>query len=145
MDGLRTDGFTLACVTNKSDRFAIRLLQTVSLLSSFEVVITPDNIARPKPHPDLLVAAVARTGANVDAAIMVGDSTNDVRAALAAKCGCICITRDPDARIELLREGADTVLDDLSSLKATLRSKRDKLIGRCDGVVVGSLRKADIL
>ncbi|TWP46945.1 HAD-IA family hydrolase [Lentzea tibetensis] len=78
---LRTLGFGLAIATGKSGVRARSLLRCLGLLSSFDHVLGSDEVARPKPAPDIVQRALALLGTAPDSAVMVGDAANDVIAA----------------------------------------------------------------
>src|SRR4051812_46147361 len=48
---LREQRFPLACVTNKSERFTLPLLEMIGLAPCFEHVVCGDTLARKKPDP----------------------------------------------------------------------------------------------
>lgn len=79
-------GLVLACVTNKSARFAAPLLRETGLAGSFRVVVTGDSVARRKPHPEPFLRACGLLGVTPAEAVVVGDSANDAQAARAAGC-----------------------------------------------------------
>jgi phosphoglycolate phosphatase len=88
---LRDAGFGLACVTNKTARFTLPLLQTAGLSEFFSAVVSGDTAARKKPAPDPVLAACAQLGVAPAEAVMVGDSLNDSLAARAAGCGIFLV------------------------------------------------------
>ncbi len=81
---LNAGGLVLACVTNKPREFTVPLLERLGMSSSFAVVVAGDDVAHPKPHPALLLAACERLGVSTSQALMIGDSLNDAQAAEAA-------------------------------------------------------------
>ena len=81
---LRAAGLALACVTNKPREFTIPLLERSGLLVRLDTVVCGDEVARRKPHPDLVVEACSRLQVDPASAMLIGDSTNDAQAAHAA-------------------------------------------------------------
>ena len=81
---LRAAGMSLACVTNKPREFTLPLLERSGLLSGLDAAVCGDEVARRKPHPDLIVEACARLRVDPAATILIGDSANDAQAAHAA-------------------------------------------------------------
>ena len=53
-------------------------------MDAFELVVGGDTCTERKPHPEPLLHALRSLGVSAQAAIMVGDSSNDVDAARAA-------------------------------------------------------------
>lgn len=58
----------------------------------FQVTIAGDEVRRNKPHPEGLLAAVARLGVNPQEVVYVGDSNGDIQAARAAGMRCAGVT-----------------------------------------------------
>jgi phosphoglycolate phosphatase len=117
LDRLRAQGFPLACVTNKSGRFTLPLLDNVGLASYFKTVVSGDTLERKKPEPDPLLHAAAVLEIAPRDMLMIGDSLNDTQAARAAGCPVFCVTYgyneghdvrdlDTDALVDSLVEAA---------------------------------------
>jgi phosphoglycolate phosphatase len=81
---LREADLRLACVTNKPREFTVPLLDRLHLASCFSIIVAGDDVKETKPHPELLLTACDRLEVDAGAAIMIGDSINDVLAARAA-------------------------------------------------------------
>ena len=60
--------------------------------SSFDVVVGAEDTSRHKPHPEPLLYALDRLGAEPSEAAYVGDSPFDVEAAKAAGCFAVAVT-----------------------------------------------------
>lgn len=81
--GLRSAGLALGLVTGKGRR-GWEVSDAALDLGRFGVVITDDDVKRPKPHPDGLLAALAALGAEPGDAVYIGDSRGDLEAGRAA-------------------------------------------------------------
>lgn len=92
LDALAARGVKLAVVTNKLERFAVKLLDELGLSARFAAIIGGDTLGpgKAKPAPDLLHEMRRRTG-GVEAAY-VGDTTFDTRAAQAAGIPCVAVS-----------------------------------------------------
>jgi phosphoglycolate phosphatase len=112
---LHEAGMRIAVVTNKQRRFANELLHRLDLMQWIDVVVGGDTCERRKPDPQPLLFACASLALSPSQAVMVGDSSNDVAAARAARIPVICVPygynegQDPyslacDAMIESLAE-----------------------------------------
>ena len=84
--GLRHRRMKLACVTNSHRRIARMELIITGLRRHFPVLITADDVRRPKPAPDMLRAACRRLDVRLDQALFVGDTSTDEQAARRAGC-----------------------------------------------------------
>ena len=87
---LKTQGYRLACVTNKPEKFTQPLLQKAGLADFFELVVSGDTLPKKKPDPLPLLHTCQKLGALPTEAMMVGDSETDIQAAHAA--GCFVVT-----------------------------------------------------
>ena len=121
LEKLAAKGLPLACVTNKSARFTLPLLQKVNLARYFRQVVSGDTLAKTKPDPEPLLHACEIFGVPPASTLMIGDSLNDAQAARAAGCPVICVTYgyneghgvetlDADALVASLSEAADLVV-----------------------------------
>jgi HAD superfamily hydrolase (TIGR01509 family) len=117
---LREAGFALACVTNKTERFTLPLLDKTGLAPFFELVVSGDTCARKKPHPDMLLHACEHFGVAPAEALMVGDSSNDVEAARAAGCPVWCLPYGYNEGGPGVPLAADRVIDSFMELPTLL-------------------------
>jgi phosphoglycolate phosphatase len=92
LDGLAQRGVKLAVVTNKLERFAVKIFKDLGLTSRFYTVIGGDTLGpgRSKPRPDLLNLMLERAGGG--RAAYVGDTTYDTGAAAAAGLPCVAVS-----------------------------------------------------
>ncbi len=78
---LRVRRLKLAVATGKSGPRARSLLDQLGLLPFFDHVIGSDEIAHPKPAPDIVEHALDLMGIPPEQAIMVGDAPTDIASA----------------------------------------------------------------
>jgi phosphoglycolate phosphatase len=88
---LRGQGLKLAVVTNAMQHLAERVLARFDLIDQFALVLGGDRVARGKPDAGPLLEACRVLGVAPAAALMVGDSENDVLAARAAECPVVVV------------------------------------------------------
>jgi len=88
---LRAGGVRLAVVTNKAKRLAESTLLHAGFGAELALVVGGDSCARRKPDPEPLLFACQQLGVAPVAALMVGDSVNDVLAARAAGMPVLCV------------------------------------------------------
>ncbi len=89
---LRSMQLPLACVTNKSGRFTVPLLEQLGIARFFDQVIAGDTLPQKKPDPAQLLHACRSFGIAPREMLMIGDSGNDALAARAAGCPVFCVT-----------------------------------------------------
>jgi phosphoglycolate phosphatase len=92
LDGLAAHEVKVAVVTNKLERFAVRIFDQLGLSDRFFTVIGGDTLGpgRAKPRPDLLHLMLERAGGG--RAAYVGDTTFDIGAAAAAGLPCVAVS-----------------------------------------------------
>ena len=68
-------------VTNKPEKYSIRLLEQLELSSRCSVLICPDHVSNTKPHPEPILLALERLGCGSERAVYLGDHIRDIQAA----------------------------------------------------------------
>ncbi len=117
---LRARGLRLACLTNKPTAFAVDLLQAKGLSAHFEAVFGGDAFERKKPDPLPVLKTCEALGVPPARTLMVGDSSNDARAARAAGCPVVLVTYGYNHGESVRGVDADGYLDSLGDLGALL-------------------------
>ncbi|WP_462321100.1 phosphoglycolate phosphatase [Halochromatium sp.] len=112
--------YRLGCVTNKAARFTEPLLAAVGIRDAFELVISGDTLPEKKPSPVPLLHAAAHFGVEPAAALMLGDSVSDVKAARAAGFGIICVSYGYNHGDDIRTAEPDAVIDSFTELSALL-------------------------
>jgi len=77
-------GAQLGVVTSKNRTGALHGLRHCGLDEFFEVLVSADDVAKHKPDPTPVVAALVRLGASSEDAVFIGDSPFDCMAGRAA-------------------------------------------------------------
>ena len=120
LDDLHGAGLRLGLCTNKPQVPTLRILDQLDLRRRFSSVIGGDVLTVRKPEPAHLEAVLGELGVSAAAAVMVGDSRNDVLAAQAAGVPAVVVsfgyTQIPPAAL-----GGDVVIDRLAQLPGALR------------------------
>jgi len=125
LSALHEAGLRLACLTNKPGTFARPLLQAKGLLHYFEFVFGGDAFERKKPDPLPLWKTCEALGSRPDRTLMVGDSSNDARAARAAGCPVVLVTYGYNHGEPVRGLDADGFIDSLAQLREWLK-RRDR-------------------
>ena len=122
LDAMEAAGYLLAVATGKSRRGLDATLSRHGLEGRFMTLKTADD-GPGKPHPHMLVEAMAEAGAGPGTTVMIGDTVFDIEMARNAQVRSIGVSwgyHDPD---ELRAAGAAGVIDEfgeLAALTATL-------------------------
>lgn len=82
----------LACVTNKPYAPAKDLLAALNILQPFQLLIGGDTLPHKKPHPEPLLHCLRYFGVSAKDTLVLGDSSNDIEAALAAHIPCVAVS-----------------------------------------------------
>ena len=116
LERLRARGWKLACLTNKPTAFARPLLRKKGLDGFFELVFGGDAFERKKPDPLPLLKTCEALGLPPSRTLMVGDSSNDARAARAAGCPVVLVSYGYNHGEPVAAVHADGVIDRLDQL-----------------------------
>jgi len=101
IDALRAAGVRLAVASNSRREFVEHALRTAGLADGrFDVVVTADDVAAPKPAPDLYLSACSALGAAPEQCAALEDSAVGVASAVAAGLYVVAVPYFADAPIE---------------------------------------------
>ena len=96
--------------SNTPRELVVRALDAAGLAGYFDVVVTAEDVERPKPAPDIYLAACQRLGVEPSEAVALEDSPPGIEAARRAGLTVVAIPQD---------DGVDTSAAD--HVVATLR------------------------
>jgi len=117
---LSARGLLLAVCSNKPVAFTRELLQLLGVADRFALALGPEDVARPKPAPDLLREGLRRLGVAADEALYVGDMTVDIETARGAGVAVWVVPTGSDDVDALTRAKPDRLLRDLHELTVLL-------------------------
>lgn len=116
-------GLRMSVATGKSGPRARSLLDNLGVLDLFDHVIGSDEVARPKPAPDIVQRALELMGVTAAEAVMVGDAVADLASARAAGVTSVAaLWGECDAQ-RLLAAGPDLAANSPDELVAMLTAK----------------------
>jgi phosphoglycolate phosphatase len=121
LSALRAAGLKLACLTNKPTNFARPLLRFKELDGFFDVVFGGDAFERKKPDPLPLRQTCAALGSTPQRTLVIGDSSNDARAARAAQCPVLLVTYGYNHGEPIRGVPADGYLESMADVAGWLR------------------------
>jgi pyrophosphatase PpaX len=99
----------------------IRLgLGAVGLADEIDVLAGQEQTELHKPHPEPLLYAASRLGAQPADCVYVGDAIFDLQAARAAGMGAVAVTWGAASRAVLEAADPDALVDDVPALRAVL-------------------------
>ena len=115
LDGFRTSGWMLGMATGKSARGLTHCLAAHNITDHFVTLQTADNHPS-KPHPSMVLAAIAEAGSSASETVFIGDTAWDMGSARAAECGAIGAGWGYHDESELRDAGAHAVALDPAEL-----------------------------
>ncbi len=96
-------GVRCAVVSNSDAAVVHQSLAPHPWASALTVRVSADDVANPKPAPDLYLLALARLGLDAASCVALEDSPTGARAAAAAGLRCIGVAADAEQRRALRR------------------------------------------
>jgi phosphoglycolate phosphatase len=91
----------LGIVTTKTGLYSRELMEHFGVMDAFEVLIGREDVTHAKPHPEPVLTALERMGADPERSWLIGDTRLDAEAALRAGIGCIGVLSGYDNEEQL--------------------------------------------
>ncbi|GAB4421610.1 MAG: phosphoglycolate phosphatase [Anaerolineales bacterium] len=108
--------YPMAVVSARDKRGTMAFLEQFGLTKYFDHVITALSAEHTKPYPDPILLAAEKMGVAPEECLMVGDTTVDMRAGKAAGTQTVGVLCGFGEREELVRKGADLILESTAEL-----------------------------
>ncbi len=115
---LHDHGLVMGIVTTKIRPSTMMTLEKYDLERYMSTVITVSDVEHPKPHPEPVLSAVERLGANLETTLMIGDSPVDVQSAKAAGVQAAAVAWSLKGEQKLREYEPDYILHDMRDLYA---------------------------
>ncbi len=109
------EGVVCAVASSSPREWVDPWLERLGLRSWFREVITVDDVNRPKPSPELFELALHRLGLGIQESVVLEDSLNGLRAAMAAGIPCVVVPNRVTAGLAF--EGAHGRVESLSEVR----------------------------
>lgn len=116
---LQGQGTTLALVTSSDRKGATLHLGHHGLIDLFSVIVTRDDVQRPKPDPEPYLTCMQQLGLPKHECLVLEDSATGARSAKAAGLPCFGVQSHEGIRREL---DVDRVFDDLHGVLASMQA-----------------------
>lgn len=110
----------LGIATGKGLNGVHRLTQLHGIAGHFVTLQTPDHNPS-KPHPGMMLRAMAETGADKHDTVIIGDTTFDIAMGKSAGTKAIGVTWGHHDNHELLAAGADLLVDTYADLPLAIK------------------------
>jgi HAD superfamily hydrolase (TIGR01549 family) len=102
--------FPMAVVSARGQRSTLAFLDHFGLTPFFQAIVTAQSCRHTKPFPDPVLRAADVMGVNPSTCLMIGDTTVDMRAGVAAGAQTVGVLCGFGEEEELLRNGANAIL-----------------------------------
>ena len=112
---LKANNILLAVATGKQRKGLNRMFAETGLEHYFDISRCADE-AQSKPHPDMLQQIIRELGVSADSAIMVGDTSHDMKMAQAIDMPRIGVTHGVHGRDVLSQFAPKAIIDSLPDL-----------------------------
>lgn len=122
IEQLRDAGLKVALTTGFAPVTRDALIDALGWRELVDVALSPLDAGRGRPHPDLVLTALLRTGvSSVHAVAVAGDTTSDVQSGRRAGAGFVAgVLSGAHDRAALSGAGADAVLETVADLHRVL-------------------------
>jgi HAD superfamily hydrolase (TIGR01509 family) len=114
---LREDGLKTILASSAKAEEVDHYLDLLGARDLVEGWTTAADVTRTKPYPDLVDAALEKAGGEGGTAVMIGDSTWDVKAADAAGIPTLAVLTGGFSEAELREAGAAEVFESIGELR----------------------------
>ncbi|MEP3277154.1 MAG: HAD-IA family hydrolase [Stappiaceae bacterium] len=116
------DDVLIGVATGKALRGVHHMMDVHELHNLFVTIQTADK-APSKPHPGMLIQAMAETGIDAERTVMIGDTRFDMEMANSAGVAGLGVSWGYHEKQDLYEAGAETVIDEFDQLNGVLVSK----------------------
>jgi len=113
-------GWRIGVFTGKGRRSAVFTLERLGLRVFADVVVTSDEVLRPKPDPEGVLKSAAELGVPPARLVFVGDTAADVRAGRAAGAATVAALWGAADRSALLAAAPDWAFETVADLHAAI-------------------------
>ena len=122
---LHEAGVRLGVVTSKIRKTTLMGLELCRLLPYFETIVTADDTAKHKPHPEPVRKAMEALNADPARTLMVGDSPYDIQAGQGAGTATAIVKWSLRSEAELRSYQADYLVTGMKELCSIILAKKE--------------------
>ena len=109
-------GYILTIASSRSNRSLREFVNDMHLNEVIPYVLGAEDVARAKPHPDPVLQTLETFNCKPEDALVVGDTWYDIEMGRRAGVRTCGVTYGNGTREELMRSGADFLMDDFGEL-----------------------------
>jgi phosphoglycolate phosphatase len=120
LEYLKNKEYIMVIITNKPYAFIKPILEYLDILNLFDDYLGADSLAKKKPSPMPLLYVCEKFNIDISAAIMIGDSKNDILSANSANIESIAVTYGYNYDEDISIYNPTIVFDDFIKIKEVL-------------------------
>ena len=113
---LHEQGYILTIASSRSNRSLREFVNDMHLNEVIPYVLGAEDVVRAKPHPDPVLQTLETFNCKPEDALVVGDTWYDIEMGRRAGVRTCGVTYGNGTREELMRAGADFLMDDFGEL-----------------------------
>jgi len=110
----------VALATFKIRTATERILTSLNVMQHFDVIVTADDVVRPKPDPESIQTILNNLHCEADATLLVGDTPTDIQTGRNAGTAICAVTYGMGTRDCLQDDRPDFLIDDIRELREIL-------------------------
>jgi len=110
-----------AIFSSNSREFIIKVLEKISLIQYFDIIVSRDDVLWPKPNPEGILKICKVLNVNPNNCVVIGDLPYDIVAARKAGCIPIGVLSGRGTKEELLKAGAIFVFPCVQEILSVLQ------------------------
>ncbi len=114
--------FPMTVISARDEAGTMIFLDTVKFTSLFKCIATGQTTPYTKPWPDPIYWVAEQLGTSAENCLMIGDTTVDIRSGRAAGAQTVGVLSGFGHEKELVKAGADIILDSVADLPEVLLS-----------------------
>jgi beta-phosphoglucomutase len=99
---LKASGYRLGVASNSVRRTVEEMMERSDLMRYLDVMISNEDVSRPKPDPEMYLAAMDRLGVQPEETVIVEDNENGVKAATAAGAHVLVVEGPDDVTLDAI-------------------------------------------
>ena len=120
---LHEQGYTLTIASSRSHRSLMEFVEDMHLDEVIPYVLGVDDVKQAKPHPEPVLKTLEPFGCKPEDAWVVGDTWYDIEMGRRAGVRTCGVTYGNGSREELIRAGADVLVDDFGELMNRIKKR----------------------
>ncbi|MEX2316511.1 MAG: HAD-IA family hydrolase [Pirellulales bacterium] len=120
---LRSEGYVLAVASNSIRRTVELMMERANLTQYLDFMLSNQDIAKPKPDPEIYTTAMARAGATPDECVVIEDNHHGIEAATRAGAHVLRVTSVADVNYARIRSFIDSLEESSAATDAQTTRK----------------------